>query len=517
MDQRQLTSLICCGPPSARKAVWLSILLVSLYLIYSNTEFFAARSEIISQRLRPHSSSSKSTDSEETLSLPVDYVAPPPKDDYCERTYGLSYLRQYASHHNAYCDPGTSMSGLECFEGNVSPSKDPFCIAQNVILNPSTSSKPLSVDCTIRNWSTNPLPEKGVLHQPPNFYDFPPYMFDTGPRWLFDNKFDITNTTHPLESQSQVRRALSKCSSSPNNQDYTILIKRDGGAHHWHSLMEFFSLYLTLDILRMTINPATGQPYWSLPSVNSTRVVILDSHPDGAFFDLWNMFAGNKPLRLEDLQKQAESSGSPLCLPNVIVPIPGAANPMWQGDWEPRDCTSSALLDTFVSRVMGRYNVTHTRDPSAQVVLTFVDRRHGRRKLHDREAYLQKVQEKFPHVKVQSIDFGEYTYAEQIRIASETDVLVGVHGAGLTLQMYMPPGSSVVEVLPFNFIHRGFRNEAKLRGHRYFNTHAEEVKEEEKNWQDVDEIVISENRFVEVVSAAVWSMGHRGLRTDEVN
>jgi hypothetical protein len=57
------------------------------------------------------------------------------------------------------------------------------------------------------------------------------------------------------------------------------------------------------------------------------------------------------------------------------------------------------------------------------------------------EEYLARLQEDFPLVKVQSFDFASMSYKEQLEIVQDTDILAGVHGAGLTHGMFLPPGS----------------------------------------------------------------------------
>jgi hypothetical protein len=37
----------------------------------------------------------------------------------------------------------------------------------------------------------------------------------------------------------------------------------------------------------------------------------------------------------------------------------------------------------------------------------------------------------------------------QVRVFAETDILIGVHGAGLGMALYMPPNSAVVEIAPY--------------------------------------------------------------------
>jgi hypothetical protein len=43
----------------------------------------------------------------------------------------------------------------------------------------------------------------------------------------------------------------------------------------------------------------------------------------------------------------------------------------------------------------------------------------------------------------------ELTFAEQVSLMAETALLVSIHGAGLTNSIFMPRGSSVIEILPY--------------------------------------------------------------------
>jgi protein O-GlcNAc transferase len=61
---------------------------------------------------------------------------------------------------------------------------------------------------------------------------------------------------------------------------------------------------------------------------------------------------------------------------------------------------------------------------------------------------------------------------EQVEIVRNSDVLVDVHDAGLSHMLWLKPGSVVVEILPRNIGHKGFRNLASILGHGYFSAHA---------------------------------------------
>lgn len=47
---------------------------------------------------------------------------------------------------------------------------------------------------------------------------------------------------------------------------------------------------------------------------------------------------------------------------------------------------------------------------------------------------------------VDAVEFGDLSIEQQIRLMRQTDVLAGYHGAALTLSLFMPPESALVEV-----------------------------------------------------------------------
>ena len=52
------------------------------------------------------------------------------------------------------------------------------------------------------------------------------------------------------------------------------------------------------------------------------------------------------------------------------------------------------------------------------------------------------------HVRCQTVDMASLSILEQVRLAQETDVLVGMHGGGLVNVLFMAAGAGLLEVLP---------------------------------------------------------------------
>ena len=62
---------------------------------------------------------------------------------------------------------------------------------------------------------------------------------------------------------------------------------------------------------------------------------------------------------------------------------------------------------------------------------------------------------------------GEHSLAEQVRLFSGAEVIIGVHGAGLTNIMWTKPGATVLEIMPERLDDAGYRFLSNLQGHHH--------------------------------------------------
>ncbi|RAL58480.1 hypothetical protein DID88_005184 [Monilinia fructigena] len=354
------------------------------------------------------------------------------------------------------------------------------------------SEKKFKLGCDIR-----PLNEEEKTEGYPEFNSFRSYWYNTGTKVIFDDYFSKTRHLRQY----------------PSTYNYTILIKREGALNPWHCLLEIWSTMMTMDVLRMAVNPATNAPFYVSEDVQNTQIVILDDHVDGFYIDLWAAVAKRPIIRLKELPETTEFE-------NVIVPLPGASNPIWQGDWQIHDCRQSELLRTFSDRVLSFYNVEPWAPHDSSIVITYIDRRNSRR-LVGQESYLEELASQDPRVKIQMIDFESIPFSEQVKIVRETDILVGVHGAGLTHGIFLPERSVMVEILPEGLNHKGFRNLAGLRSHTYLSVHASKLPAPSRGqrrapWH-AEDVALERERFLDLMRIAVRNVYNKGLRNFDVN
>lgn len=424
--------------------------------------------------------------------LPADYQNVDQQSSWCSKHLGLDYLKQFS--RESYCSK-KSESSLTCFHSQTDKSGriDSFCIAESATLDKSGTK--FEISCNI----TEPPREGQTNKSSVPLAAISRYWYSTGPGVLLDNFVNITTEHLDLPSR---------------NKNFTALIKREGIHNPWHSLMEIISLSMTFDILQISAGTEQdSRAFMTAEDAYNTQVIILDDAVDGPYFDLWRLFAKKPTIRLSELSSSAD-------IGTIILPLPGASNPVWQGDWEANSCTHSALLKTFAKRVLKHFDISRSSNKDeTNIVVSFIDRR-GSRKLLDVEKHVGALKDRYAHVEIRLVDLAMLPLIEQIQIVRDSDVLAGVHGAGLTNGMWLKENSVLVEILPKEFMHKGFRNLAGAMDLGYFSTHGilstEGIGGGDQNWQE-DDVAIEEDRFLELMDIAIKSVYNRGSHNFDVN
>jgi hypothetical protein len=123
--------------------------------------------------------------------------------------------------------------------------------------------------------------------------------------------------------------------------------------------------------------------------------------------------------------------------------------------------TAPELLVEVSRRIRFHYGLASDADRS---LIVYVSRRKARGRFVLNET---EVLRSISHFATQVVCFEDMSFREQVALLSRTKVLIGIHGAGLTNMMFMPPGGTVIELLPkrngvfdYNRIRNSFRHDA---------------------------------------------------------
>ncbi|KAG8165796.1 hypothetical protein KVR01_004348 [Diaporthe batatas] len=426
--------------------------------------------------------------------LPADYNPVHEQPSMCQKRLGLLYLEELQHSRAAYCSDN-STSHLTCFHSRTDKSGrvDSFCIGQGAKLD--DAQKKFGLSCHPAQGRSIETNEASVRLE-----DFSRYWYETGPRTVMDHFVDL-----------DIEEGEIPLGDTQEPESFAILLKREGPHNLWHSLMEIMALSTTLDVLQMSPNDADpGKPFLTPQDAEHTQVVILDDAVDGPYFDLWRLFAKKPTLRLSEVPPGSRMS-------KIIIPLPGGANPVWQGDWEPNICEHSDILRVFAHRVLthlGIRDIEEAATDDSKIIVTFIDRQ-GTRKLIDIERHMLALGSRFPHADIRRVDLAAIPFAQQVQLVRDSDVLAGTHGAGLTHGLWMKEGSAMVEILPEDFMHKGFRNLAGALGHNYFSAHGTQPDQGSGSWQE-DDVVLEDEKLFELMDVAIKSMYNKGRHNYDV-
>lgn len=106
--------------------------------------------------------------------------------------------------------------------------------------------------------------------------------------------------------------------------------------------------------------------------------------------------------------------------------------------------------------------------PREKKIVTYIKRNPPRCLAAALEKELLSKIKKLSHIELQVVDFANLTFKEQINIAANTDVLLGVHGNGMSHVLFLPPTATVIELFPLDCFRVEYRIFAQSRGLHYF-------------------------------------------------
>lgn len=410
----------------------------------------------------------------------------------CADRYGLNYITAFGASAAEHCGAASGAS-LTCFTHTAHDERtDSFCYGVPAALDGAAQS--IDLNCTARDGS-----EPGSEHFRP-LSQFPNYWYGTGPHQIFNAFVHLRNEAG--EAPRPDGGASASAKFPPSTERTLLLVKREDTVFNlWHHLMQVMSLGLSLDVLQSTPDPKTGRPYLSAADLTNSQVVILDHHDAGPFWDHWSLFSPNHPpTRFKDLSTEH------LAATKIVIPLVGGSNPLWEGDWVDLPCDQSTLLSAFARRLLDFYHIPPApalKPGTTARTLTMIDRR-GSRKLVNQDPVFWALQSTYPDVQMQLVDFAALSFAEQLRVVQASDVLVGVHGAGLTHEFFMKPGARLVEIQPPDLDHRGFKNMAHWLGLSYWRVHG--VEYGKGDWH-ADDVKVEEEPLVEAVGKAIRGEG----------
>lgn len=272
------------------------------------------------------------------------------------------------------------------------------------------------------------------------------------------------------------------------SKPFTIAIQRYEYANLYHTMTDFYNAFLLLIINKK--HP------------NDTNILLIDSHPKGALDEVWDTLFGSAT--------RAGHLLSPVLYKDFAWGITGYYSIM-----NDHDLPSVPYIEEFRTFFLTQHRIPIIENINCEkLTLLFIFRRdyvaHPRnpkglvgRKIKNEEELLTAIRKLLPGHNVNGIQTDHYNMTEQLRYISNTDILVGMHGAGLSHTLFLPKHAGLIELYPnyWPMANRHFRAMARWRKLHY------------SSWQNSNSSNELPNKYthipVKVVSAMVDEMYHK--------
>ncbi|XP_034178516.2 EGF-domain O-GlcNAc transferase isoform X2 [Osmia lignaria lignaria] len=353
---------------------------------------------------------------------------------YAQGDFG--YVRDQRKEMSIFCEPlFVDDSSLECSEHMR------FCRARNIMIN--------FTELIRRN---EPIRYKmDVLKEG-----------EIGGFCTLNEKRLNENADHisPLQSWGPELRNFRKLPRPPIvNGDCDIVIEKPtyimkiDAINMYHHFCDFFNLYASLHV------------NLSHPAAFSTdnHIMIWESYSyRSAFQDAFDAFTRNPLWDLKTFR------GETVCFKNLVFPLlPRMIFGLYYNTPLIYGCEKSGLFKAFGDHLLHRLRIPLHERKNQRIRVTLLSRDTQYRKILNEDELVKALKEN-PEYKVRKVVYNKKVpFKKQLEITRNSDIFIGIHGAGLTHLMFLPDWAAVFEI--YNCEDPGcYKDLARLRGVKYF-------------------------------------------------
>lgn len=249
---------------------------------------------------------------------------------------------------------------------------------------------------------------------------------------------------------------------------YAVITIRQEFANFYHTTVNWYDIFLIMVLFKI-------DPY-------HVEVIWLDAHPKSYLDESWETLYGS-PIR-------AGGITGPIKYRNMIWNGFGARSMLNMHKLE-----FLPFVDEFRHFVLSRFDIADEHVLNCdELRITIIWRRdyvfHPRnpkgyvsRKLANEEEVWKAVKEADFRAIVNGAQLERLSMAEQLNLIARTDILIGVHGAGMSHILYLPKTAGVIEIYPMylSVANAHFRALSKWRRLRYIAWHNQDARLEKIN------------------------------------
>ncbi|XP_073986777.1 EGF-domain O-GlcNAc transferase isoform X1 [Rhodnius prolixus] len=232
----------------------------------------------------------------------------------------------------------------------------------------------------------------------------------------------------------------------------TFILKIDATVNMYHHFCDFFNLY------------ASQHLNSSHPDTFSTDVHILiwESYRYYSNFgETWEAFTRHPLWDLNTFK------GKTVCFKNVVFPLlPRMIFGLYYNTPIVWGCEKSGLFRSFSQHVLHRLKIPVHKPKDSRIRVTLLSRDTSYRNILNEGKLIAALKNNSMY-NVQRVVYNKYlTFKEQLEITRNSDLFIGIHGAGLTHLLFLPDWAVIFEL--YNCEDEScYLDLARLRGIKY--------------------------------------------------
>uniref|UniRef100_A0A2K6EUS1 EGF domain-specific O-linked N-acetylglucosamine transferase n=1 Tax=Propithecus coquereli TaxID=379532 RepID=A0A2K6EUS1_PROCO len=231
----------------------------------------------------------------------------------------------------------------------------------------------------------------------------------------------------------------------------TYFMKLDAGVNMYHHFCDFINLYLT-----QHVNNSFS---------TDVHIVMWDTSSYGygdLFSDTWKAFTDYDVIHLKTYDSKR------VCFKEAVFSLlPRMRYGLFYNTPLISGCQNTGLFRAFSQHVLHRLNITQEGPKDGKIRVTILARSTEYRKILNQNELVNALKT-VSMFEVQIVDYKykELGFLDQLRITHNTDIFIGMHGAGLTHLLFLPDWAAVFELYNCED-ERCYLDLARLRGVHY--------------------------------------------------
>ncbi|XP_053386242.1 uncharacterized protein LOC128550700 [Mercenaria mercenaria] len=275
-------------------------------------------------------------------------------------------------------------------------------------------------------------------------------------KYTFDFGKEGTHLNNWMEKIQPLKKEEMPSMETSVKKKIMVAVQRYEYANLYHTMTDWYNVFLVTQLLHI--------------DVDNIEVLLFDNSTKGHMDDTWNTLFGEafkvpllkKPVIVERLVWNILGYESPVNYHGLQnLPYVESFHNFFlrkHGITDLKNLHCDSLSIFFLWR---RDYIAHPNNPGGEIS----------RKIINEDKLIESVKKQFPKAKVFGDNLDHLTFQEQVKIIANTDVLISMHGAGLSHIFSLPSHASVLELFPLYWmkypVMNHFEAMARWRGLKY--------------------------------------------------